>query len=65
MHLAQTIKEIVNDNAACAEMRRRAYNYGRSIIWPRIGGTYWKLLKQQTSPMPAFELRNPHILKEA
>jgi glycosyltransferase involved in cell wall biosynthesis len=65
MHLAQTIKEIVNDNAACAEMRRRAYNYGRSITWPRIGGTYWKLLKQQTSPMPAFELRNPNILKEA
>lgn len=64
-HLAQTIKEIVNDEAACAEMRRRAYNYGRSITWPRIGGTYWKLLKQQTSLMPAFELRNLGVFKEA
>ena len=64
-HLAKTIKEIVNDDAACAEMRRRAYNYGRNITWPKIGGTYWKLLKQQTSPIPAFELRNLHILKEA
>jgi glycosyltransferase involved in cell wall biosynthesis len=61
-HLAQTIKEIVNDEAACAQMRKRAYNYGRSITWPRIGGTYWKLLKQQTTPMPAFNL---DILKEA
>ncbi|MHC4213862.1 MAG: glycosyltransferase, partial [Planctomycetota bacterium] len=64
-HLAQTIKEIVNDKAAFADMRKRAYNYGRSITWPRIGGTYWKLLKQQTAPIPAFKLRNLDILKEA
>ncbi len=64
-HLAKTINQIVNDKAAFAQMRKKAYNYGRSITWPRIGGTYWKLLKQQTTPITAYKPLNMDILKGA
>ena len=42
-HMAQTIAEILGRRSLLSTMRRLAYEYGRSMTWPRVGQSYWKL----------------------
>ena len=44
-NIARSIIEILHNKSHSLRMRKRAYEYGRSIIWPKIGQTYWKLFK--------------------
>ncbi len=46
-HIAGSVMEILSNNSMFSRMRRQAYEYGRSMIWPRVGQSYWKLIKAQ------------------
>lgn len=49
--LAQTIHELLQDESLFYELRGRAYDYGRSRTWPRIGQAYWKLFSEIEIPV--------------
>jgi glycosyltransferase involved in cell wall biosynthesis len=51
-HLARSVLEIIKNDVASHRMKRRAYEYGRSMVWPKIGEIYWDLLKTQAPSMP-------------
>ncbi len=40
--LAKSIIEISGDRSLFQSMRRRAYDYGRTRTWPRLGCPYWE-----------------------
>jgi len=41
--MAREISEILQSDSMYYSLRRRAYEYGRSRTWPKIGQIYWKL----------------------
>ena len=41
--VAREITEILQNDTLYYSLRRRAYEYGRSRTWPKIGQIYWKL----------------------
>ncbi len=43
--MARSITEILENESLSLEMRRRAYEYGRSMTWPKVGQAYWKLFE--------------------
>ncbi len=50
---------LLDDPAACNAMRRSAFEFGRSMTWPRIGEAYWRLFRRHKSvaaPRVALEL---------
>jgi len=49
--LAETIIQILEDDSEFYSLRRKAYEYGRSRTWPRIGQAYWKLFKAKWLPV--------------
>ncbi len=51
--LAKAIIEILQNDLLFTKMRNRAYKYGRTMIWPRIGHHYWKLFQAALAHMPA------------
>lgn len=50
--LARSVVEILSNGATSYRMKKRAYEYGRSMVWPRIGRVYWDLIKAHMSSMP-------------
>ncbi|MBW7991699.1 MAG: glycosyltransferase [Planctomycetes bacterium] len=51
-HIARSVVEILSNNSLFDRMKRQAYEYGRSMIWPKVGRTYWKLLREHMPLMP-------------
>ena len=49
-HTAEAIVEILQDDSRFYSLRRKAYDYGRSRTWPKIGQTYWKLFSSKLQP---------------
>ncbi len=49
--MAEAIVGILGDDALYYSLRRRAYDYGRSRTWPKIGQVYWKLLRARRLPV--------------
>ena len=45
--LSQAIINILKDESEAYQLRRCAYDYGRTITWPTIGKKYWKLFSQK------------------
>jgi glycosyltransferase involved in cell wall biosynthesis len=41
--LSETIVEIIKDKNLFYSLRRKAYDYGRSRTWPKVGQAYWEL----------------------
>ncbi len=41
--LSAAILQILNNETLFFSMKTRAYSYGRSMTWPKIGRSYWKL----------------------
>lgn len=52
-HLARSMLEILSNDSLFLRMRKRAYEYGRAMTWPKVGQAYWGLLSSQLYPMPA------------
>ncbi|MHC4707557.1 MAG: glycosyl transferase family 1, partial [Planctomycetota bacterium] len=48
--MAKAIVEILKNDSLFYSMRRRAYEYGRSRTWPKIGQSYWKLFNVKRVP---------------
>ncbi len=48
---AEAIIEILQDDSLFYSLRRRAYEYGRSRTWPKIGQAYWKLFSAKRLPV--------------
>ena len=53
-NIAWSIVEVLGNKSLFNRMKRRAYEYGRSMTWPKVGQSYWKLFTSQVSskPMP-------------
>jgi glycosyltransferase involved in cell wall biosynthesis len=51
-HIARSIVKLLSNNSLFYKMRKRAYEYGRSMIWPKVGQSYWKLLNSPAHPQP-------------
>lgn len=49
--MAEAIICILKDDQLFYSLRRRAYEYGRSRTWPKIGQAYWKLFNSRTIPV--------------
>ena len=45
--MAREISEILQNDTLYYSLRRRAYEYGRSRTWPKIGQIYWKLFSSK------------------
>jgi glycosyltransferase involved in cell wall biosynthesis len=48
--MACEIIEILQNETLYYALRRRAYEYGRARIWPKIGQAYWKLFESKPKP---------------
>ena len=49
---AKAIIEILSNNSLSLKMRRRAYEYGRSMTWPKVGKAYWDLFETLVPSIP-------------
>jgi hypothetical protein len=49
--IAEGIVEILKKSSLFYSLRRRAYEYGRSRTWPKIGQAYWKLFSAKRLPV--------------
>jgi glycosyltransferase involved in cell wall biosynthesis len=45
--MTREISEILQNDTLYYSLRRRAYEYGRSRTWPKIGQIYWKLFSSK------------------
>jgi len=73
--MAKTILHILQDDSVFYSLRRKAYDYGRSRIWPKIGQSYWKMFKDKelqiaartriapsvAEPTSSFEVPEPSL----
>jgi hypothetical protein len=48
--LATAVIEILQDDLLFYSLRRRAYEYGRSRTWPKIGQAHWRLFSAKRLP---------------
>ena len=53
--LANEIAGILKDDSTFYSLRRKAYEYGRSRTWPRIGQAYWKMFSAKRMPVRIAE----------
>lgn len=45
--LSQTITGILKNEKLFFNLRRRAYDFSRSMVWPQVGRQYWKLFSRK------------------
>jgi len=62
--LAEAVIEIFADESIYYSLRRKAYEYGRSRIWPQIAEQYWKLFNTIERPVYAGRIE-PAIKAES
>ncbi len=68
--MARAVNDILANPVAAMEMRTKAYKYGRSIAWPRVGAAYWQLFHEvldtaATIIRPYFEVADADLLSAA
>lgn len=49
--MAEAIVQLLKNEREFYSLRRRAYDYGRSRTWPKIGQEYWKQFSQKRLPV--------------
>ncbi len=49
--IVEAITGILQDESLFYSLRRKAYDYGRSRTWPKIGQAYWKLFNAKRLPV--------------
>jgi glycosyltransferase involved in cell wall biosynthesis len=49
--MAEAIVGLLENEQEFYSLRRRAYDYGRSRTWPKIGQAYWKRFSQKRLPV--------------
>jgi glycosyltransferase involved in cell wall biosynthesis len=63
VQMAKAVNEILANPALAMSMRAKAYEYGRSITWPRVGRAYWQLFRQVLNEAPAIS--RPYFMQPA
>jgi glycosyltransferase involved in cell wall biosynthesis len=63
--LAEAIIEILKKDTLFYSLRRRAYDYGRSRTWPKVGQTYWKLFSTKRMPIRVAARAAPSVAQTA
>jgi len=58
---AEAIVEILQNDSLFYSLRRKAYEYGRSRTWPRIGQVYWKLFSAKRLPVRIITKTTPSV----
>ncbi|NIP27364.1 MAG: glycosyltransferase [Phycisphaerae bacterium] len=53
-HLAHSILEILSDDLLLLRIRKRAYEYGRSMTWPKVGQVYRDLFEAVSPSLPVI-----------
>jgi glycosyltransferase involved in cell wall biosynthesis len=48
--IAEEIVKLFKNELLLHQIQTRAYLYGRTIIWPKVGKAYWRLLERELSP---------------
>jgi glycosyltransferase involved in cell wall biosynthesis len=51
-YIARSIVEIFSNDPLFSRMKRRAYEYGRSMTWPKVGQAYCELFEAQVPSIP-------------
>ena len=54
--IARTVIRILKDSCLSFNMRKKAYEYGRSMTWPKVGKAYCKLIETQI-PLTSIPLQ--------
>ena len=49
--MAAEIIRLLQNDSVFHSLRKKAYDYGRSRTWPKIGQVYWKLFNAKTLPI--------------
>ena len=49
--MSREIIEIIQNDTLYYSLRRKAFEYGRSRTWPKIGQIYWKLFDSKLKPL--------------
>jgi len=49
--MAEAVAKLLKDDLLFYSVRRKAYEYGRSRTWPKIGQVYWKLFSAKQMPV--------------
>jgi hypothetical protein len=64
--MAQTIARILGRRSLLSAMRRLAYEYGRSMTWPRVGQSYWRLFNTvaPSVQVASTSVATAHVWKE-
>ncbi len=60
--LADAFIDLLGDPVRRASIGRRAYEYSRGMVWPRIGAEYRRVLEQATLPRPALPVTPSAVL---
>ena len=63
--MAEAITEIFRNESLFYSLRRRAYDYGRSRTWPKIGQIYWKLFSTKRLPLRVTARKLSSVSKTA
>jgi len=58
---AEAIVEILQNDSLFYSLRRKAYEYGRSRTWPKIGQVYWKLFSAKRLPVHIITKTTPSV----
>jgi len=58
---AEAIVEILQNDSLFYSLRRKAYEYGRSRTWPKIGQVYWKLFSAKRLPVRIITKTTPSV----
>jgi glycosyltransferase involved in cell wall biosynthesis len=53
-HLAGSMLKILSNDSLFLRMRKRAYEYGRAMTWPKVGQAYWDLFETRSPSMPVL-----------
>ncbi len=53
--IAAELSRLLDDPDACEAMRRRAFDFGRAMTWPKVGEGYWRLFLSHTSDSIALK----------
>ncbi len=51
IEITEAIVEILQNDSLYYSLRRKAYDYGRSRTWPKIGQAYWRLFNTKQLPL--------------
>ncbi|GMR00117.1 MAG: glycosyltransferase family 4 protein [Zetaproteobacteria bacterium] len=64
--IAVELLRLLDDPGACEAMRRRAFDFGRAMTWPRVGEGYWRLFSSHVpDPVALIRARSAPTTKAA